>query len=139
MGDSKDLARKSLEMWAAGAIIDSSIFAPTYRNHQEPSAAGDVGSVDLSGWVTMVEANHRAFPDLRVEVLLQIAEGERVATHWRFTGTQNGPYLGTPATGRAVSWTGVQIDRIADGKIAESWVVWDFVTQLRDLHLDLPA
>lgn len=30
-----------------------------------------------------------------------------------------------PATGRRASWTGIVIDRVANGKIAESWVNWD--------------
>ena len=36
-----------------------------------------------------------------------------------------GTYLGRPPTGRRATWTGVQIDRFANGKIIESWVDWD--------------
>ncbi len=66
-----------------------------------------------------------AFPDTRVDILLQLAEGDLVATHWRFSGTQTGAYESHPQSGMQASWTGVQIDRIEGGKIVESWVSWD--------------
>ncbi|MEW2919178.1 ester cyclase [Ruegeria sp. ANG10] len=131
----KNLSRQAVEMWAAGSTINRSIFADSYQNHQAPLATGGTGSVDLATWADIVEANHKAFPDLKVEIYGQIAEGDRVSTHWRFFGTQKEPYLGVPASDRPVNWTGVQIDRIADGKIAESWVVWDFFTQRQELEL----
>jgi predicted ester cyclase len=89
----------------------------------------------LADWVALVKANHRAFPDLQVEFLMQIAEADRVATHWRFTATQGGSYEGLAPTGKHVSWTGVQIDRIEGDRIAESWVVWDKFTQFEALGL----
>ncbi|WP_170403990.1 ester cyclase [Ruegeria arenilitoris] len=131
----KDLSRQAVEMWAAESTIDESIFAEGYQNHQAPLATGGTGSVDLATWASIVADNHKAFPDLKVEIFSQIAEGDRVSTHWRFYGTQKGSYLGVPASDRPVNWTGVQIDRIADGKIAESWVVWDFFTQRQELEL----
>ncbi|MTI02622.1 ester cyclase [Roseibium sp. RKSG952] len=133
----KNLSRQVLEMWAADSTIDESIFADGYQNHQAPLATGGTGSIDLTTWVSIVEENHKAFPDLKVEILGQTAEGDRVSTHWRFYGTQNGTYLGLPATGRSVDWTGIQIDRFANGQIAESWVVWDFFTQRQQLGLEI--
>lgn len=49
--------------------------------------------------------------------------------------SHGGPYEGLPATGRTVSWTGVQIDRFETGRIAESWVEWDKYTQFSALGL----
>ncbi|WP_170326955.1 ester cyclase [Ruegeria arenilitoris] len=129
----KDLSRQAVEMWAAESTIDESIFAAGYQNHQAPLATGGTGSVDLSTWASIVAENHKAFPDLKVEIFGQVAEGDRVSTHWRFYGTQKGAYLGKPASGKQVDWTGVQIDRIANGKIAESWVVWDYFTLRHEL------
>jgi len=132
----KNLSRQVLEMWAADSTIDESIFADGYQNHHAPLATGGTGSIDLTTWVSIVEENHKAFPDLKVDILGQTAEGDRVSTRWRFYGTQNGTYLGLPATGRSVDWTGIQIDRFANGQIAESWVVWDFFTQRQQLGLE---
>ncbi|MEX0308525.1 MAG: ester cyclase [Ruegeria sp.] len=131
----KNLSRQAVEMWAADVTIDESIFAEGYQNHQAPLATGGTGSVDLTTWADIVGENHKAFPDLKVEIFGQVAEGDRVSTHWRFYGTQKGTYLGNPPSNRPVNWTGVQIDRIADGKIAESWVVWDYFTMRQELGL----
>ncbi|MEM8843156.1 MAG: ester cyclase [Pseudomonadota bacterium] len=129
----KDLSKQAVGMWAADAPMDLSIFDPGYQNHQAPLATGGSGTIDLETWARIVRDNHAAFPDLRVEILMQIAEDDRVATYWRFSGTQRGAYLGQPATDRRAAWTGVQIDRFMGGKIAESWVVWDFYSLLQEL------
>jgi predicted ester cyclase len=72
-----------------------------------------------------VAENHRAFSDFQVRILMQVAEGDVVATRWQFSATQTGAYLGHPPTGRRATWTSVQIDRFENGRIAESWFDWD--------------
>ncbi|HET8843464.1 MAG TPA: ester cyclase, partial [Ktedonobacteraceae bacterium] len=44
----------------------------------------------------------RAFPDWHFELLDLIAEGDKVVAYMPYTGTQTGPALDIPATGRAV-------------------------------------
>jgi predicted ester cyclase len=122
----KRLSRRSLEMWASnGTDRPDEVFAANYVNHQEPDAKGGVRTVDLAGWKKIVAENRRAFSDFQVRVLMQVAEGDLVATRWQFSATQTGEYLGHPPTGRRATWTGVQIDRFENGRIAESWVDWD--------------
>lgn len=62
-----------------------------------------------------------AFPDLRITVEDQIAEGDKVVTRWRARGTHAGPIQGIPPTGRPVEISGTIIDHLADGKIIECW------------------
>ncbi len=122
----KRLARQSLELWSSessGRAED--VFAPDYLNHQEPAAAGGTKGINLDGWKGIVAECHTAFSDFDVRILTQIAEGDLVATRWEFGATQTGEYLGHPPSGKRATWTGVQIDRFADGKISESWVDWD--------------
>jgi predicted ester cyclase len=57
-----------------------------------------------------------------------------VATQFLSTGTQKGEMMGIPATGRRASWTGIVIDRVANGKIAESWANWDTFGMLQQLR-----
>jgi predicted ester cyclase len=122
----KRLSRRSLEMWASNSTDrPDEVFAANYVNHQEPDAKGGVKTVDLAGWKKIVAENRRAFSDFQVRVLMQVAEGDLVATRWQFSATQTGEYLGHPPTGRRATWTGVQIDRFENGRIAESWVDWD--------------
>ena len=121
----KTLSKQVVGMWAGDATVDQSLFTPDFKNHQEPLAEGGVKALDLSAWVALVEGNHKIFPDLAVTILSQVAEGDQVSTHWRFTGTQEGTYEGLAPTGKTVTWTGVSIHRFVDNKVAEAWVVWD--------------
>lgn len=122
----KALARRALETWTSGnSDSPAEIFAANYVNHQESAAVGGARPLSLDDWREVVAENHRAFSDFRVTILMQIAEGDLIATRWQFTAKHTGDYLGHPPTGRQATWTGVQIDRFADGKIVESWVDWD--------------
>jgi steroid delta-isomerase-like uncharacterized protein len=66
-----------------------------------------------------------AFPDLRVTIDEQVAEGEKVVTRKTFRGTHGGEFLGAPASGRAVAFEVIDILSVRDGKIAEHRVVFD--------------
>jgi predicted ester cyclase len=80
-----------------------------------------------------VEMVRRAFPDLRVEVLDLIAEGDRVAAFLRLSGTNTGAYRRGGATNRQASMRAFFIWRIADGRLVESWGTadrFDFLQQL---------
>lgn len=74
-----------------------------------------------------------AFPDLRFELTDLVAEGDRVARRWVATGTHYGPFQGIAPTGRRVSVTGIAIDRVHDGKLAETWLDFDMFGLLRQL------
>ena len=67
------------------------------------------------------QAMNRAFPDHRVTVDDQIAEGDRVVTRVTFTGTHLGDFNGIAPTGRFLRYSGIAIDRIVDGKVVEMW------------------
>ena len=124
--EQKRLARQSLGMWASGnQVAPEAVFATDYVNHQEPDAEGGVTAKSLAEWKALVAGYHQAFSESQVEITHQLAEGDLVATRWRFTATHSGDYMGLAATGRRVSWTGLELDRVAEGKIAESWVDWD--------------
>ena len=81
----------------------------------------------------------RAFPDARQTISNQIAAGDWVVQEFTFsgshTGTLSSPDGDIPATGRSVTGRGVQIQRIADGRIAEEHVYFDQVEILTQLGL----
>jgi predicted ester cyclase len=59
------------------------------------------------------------YPDLRVSVVQQIAEGEWVATRVLGQGTHEGEWLGMMPTHKLVTISGVNLDRVVDGKIVD--------------------
>lgn len=79
------------------------------------------------------EGYRAAFPDLRLTIEDQIAEGEKVVTRWRGSGTHEGELFGIAATGKQTTVTGITIDRIIDGRIVESWTNWDTLGLLQQL------
>ena len=74
-----------------------------------------------------------AFPDITVAIDELVAEGDRVAVATTFTGTHTGELNGIAPTGRQVSVTGIDIVRIADGKIVEHRGLTDIVGLMRQL------
>ena len=66
-----------------------------------------------------------AFPDLRVVIHDQVAEGDRVVTRKTFHGTHQGDLMGIPATGRSVAFDVIDILRVQNGKITDHWNVVD--------------
>ena len=74
-----------------------------------------------------------ALPDLRVEIEDVISEGNKAVKRWTAVGTQTGSLAGIAPTGKKVSFSGVSSYRIADGKIAESWYVYDLFGLLKQL------
>lgn len=74
-----------------------------------------------------------AFPDGRLTMSDQIAEDDKVAIRWRFTGTHEGPSMGLAPTGKQVDMTGISIVRIIDAKIVEAWEEWDNLGMMQQL------
>ncbi len=50
-----------------------------------------------------------------------VAEGDKVAVRWTWSGKHTGEYMGIAPTGKRVTITGISIIRIAGGKIVEEW------------------
>jgi steroid delta-isomerase-like uncharacterized protein len=75
----------------------------------------------------------RAFPDLQIKIEDQIAEGDKVVTRWTAGGTHKGEFAGIPPTGRRVVMAGIDIDRIANGKLVECWTKSDDLGMLQQL------
>jgi predicted ester cyclase len=129
---SKDL----LELWGDNAPHKSTEYlARNYVNHQMPDAAGSTSTKSLEEWKALVADFHNGFSDVRMEVLLQVAEGDYVCSRWRLTAKHTGPFKDLAATGKATTWTGVHTDRYAGDKLVESWVDWDKSSFLEGLGM----
>ncbi len=78
-----------------------------------------VHKLGLAGAERHVLGVRTVFPDLRVTVDQQICQGDWVATRLTARGTQRGAWLGTAPTGRALELTGINLNRVVDGRIVE--------------------
>jgi steroid delta-isomerase-like uncharacterized protein len=74
-----------------------------------------------------------AFPDIHFTIEDQIAAGDRVVTRWSARATHRGEFQGIPPTGKQVALAGIDIDRIANGKVIECWPIADELSLLQQL------
>ena len=101
-------------------LVDE-LFAPNYILHG-PSLVREVhGREGVEKYVMRFRA---ASPDICFNIEDQVAEGDTVVTRWAARGTHRGDFLGIPPTGKQMMVTGIEFDRIVDGKIDEGWVAY---------------
>lgn len=82
---------------------------------------------------------HKAFPDLQVSIDDQIEEGDKLTGRYTLSGTHQGTFFGIPPTGKKVQWSGIDIYRIANGKVVEHWGYWDSLGLRQQLGASQPT
>ena len=85
------------------------------------------------GTKQVVNLYRSAFPDTNLTVEEQLAEGEKVVTRWTGRGTHQGELMGVPPSGNRVEISGITINRISGGKIAESWSNYDALGMMQQI------
>ncbi len=116
----------AINKWIVGAIYKAvwshqnldflgDHFAADYLGHAETQIEG------VNGMRNRAAALLRALPDGVFWIEDQIAEGDRVVTRWRARGVLIDDFAGISPTNRLVTLTGIDIFRIAHGKIIEGW------------------
>jgi steroid delta-isomerase-like uncharacterized protein len=94
-----------------------------------------VGELRGEAYRQFVKSVIDAFPDARMTVKDQLAEGDKVLTRWSLTATHRGEFMGIAPTGKQVSITGMCIDNIVNGKIVEEWEEWDSLGMMQQLGI----
>ncbi len=79
-----------------------------------------------------------AMPDLQFTIEDMVAEGDKVVWRWTVRGTQTGPLMGLPPTGKRATVTGIIISRFANGKWQEDYNNWDTFGMLKQMGV-IPA
>ena len=80
---------------------------------------GERYPIGIQGAIDHVLGVRKVFPDLFLKIENQISEGEWVVTIYSVTGTFTDEWFGMKPTGKPIIFTGVNVDRIRDGKIIE--------------------
>lgn len=145
-----DLARRWVEEgWSAGgppagSIVDE-LHHPDFIDHDSGGRAPD-----NAGFRAGIVALLAAFPDLvatACDVVVEpaadggatcagasaAAAGGKVAVRWTAVGTHRGAYLGAEPTGRRVTFKGIEVIGVRDGRIVERWGEWDGLELLGQL------
>ncbi|MDQ3864382.1 MAG: ester cyclase [Actinomycetota bacterium] len=94
-------------------------------------------SGEIRGADTMkgeIEYFRQAVPDLTYTVEDQLAEGDKVVTRWKASGTHQGEFFGVPGSGKRIEMTGINIDRFDEsGRVVEEWPEYDLLGAMRQM------
>jgi PhnB protein len=90
------------------------LLSPTFVDHGNPPK-------DVEALKMFLKDLAHAFPDILLEVQELIVEGDAAAARVQVSGTHSGPFAGSPASGKHVVWTGVDVFKFDGDKIAERW------------------
>jgi predicted ester cyclase len=104
-------------------------FAANFINHPELPGMPQ-GSEGIKATVRMFAS---AFWCVEQVINDQMAEGDKVVTHWSTTFTHNGEFMGILATGKRIKATGITIYRFKDGKAAEGWTEYNSLEVMQQL------
>jgi predicted ester cyclase len=127
----KNLVRQFYsEMFRDLAVAEECI-GSTYIDHNDEQAGR--GPEVLRAHVA---ALRRTFPDFSMKIEDMIAEGDRVVTRVTGRGTHTGTWMQVEPTGSVVELKGINIDRVAGGRIVEHWGEADTVGMLVQMRVD---
>jgi predicted ester cyclase len=115
--ENKLLIRRFIEEIINTGNVDAieNFIAPDYTEVHD----GEKHAIGIQGAKEHIRGVRQTYPDLTLTVEQQIAEGEWVATCITARGTHTGSWLGMKPTGKAVAFTGVNINKVVDGRIVE--------------------
>jgi len=131
----KGLVRRVIEeIWNKGNLaLVNELHAPNVVAHNP----GNLEVKGPEGEKQLVAMYRTAFPDLRITIEDQIAEGDKVVTRWKSRGTHRGELIvgerSFPPTGKQAVISGISISRIVGGKLVETWADWDRMSLMQQL------
>jgi steroid delta-isomerase-like uncharacterized protein len=129
----KALARRAFEeVWNQGKLTVIDELTAASATYSDPNVPGGKFT-GPEGVKQFVQIYRGAFPDVRITINDQIAEGDKVVTRWTATGTHKGQLMGIAPTNKHATVTGVNIDRYQDGKVVEAWASYDMLGMLQQL------
>jgi predicted ester cyclase len=114
----------------------AALFAEDYQQHQTSAAAPPppAGMSAKQATVAYFAARLAALPDLVVTADPVVADAERVAANFTYSGTHRAAYFGVAPTGRRITFTSCDIFAARDGLIAAHWGAADIAGLLRQLQ-----
>lgn len=123
--ENKAISRKFWDYFEKGERdkIENELWANNYKLHftgKEPLNIEESKE-------TIMKMFNTGFPDLKITVEIQVAEGDLVVDRFTAQGTHKGEFRGVAPTNKKITFTGIVINRFVDGKIAERWTEVDLM------------
>lgn len=130
--ENKALAYKWVQAWNTDTNLDiiEDVFAPNWR-HRNPLPGGTEG---IEGAKQLVRFFRNSFSDIHLTIDLLMAEGDLVMLRWIADATHTGQFYDIPPSGRRVSFSGMTVHRVAEGKFVETANEIDFLGLLQQVQ-----
>jgi predicted ester cyclase len=138
--EARALLENALKAYNEGNLtLIEKVWAPEYVLHDPSFPEGLVG---LDGLRKGMAEESKTFPDKNLKFEGIFVKGDKIAAFFTFTGTHSGPFAlpgggELPATGKKLSYSGVYIGRVANGKLAEDWFFYNPLDMLLPLGFTL--
>jgi predicted ester cyclase len=130
----KAVSRRWIEVFnERDDAAEADVRGPDYVAHAPASL--ESAPLDSEAWTRFLSGFVEGFPDLRLTVEDAVGEGDLVAQRVHFAGTHTGEFQGLPPTHRKVEFSGLELNRFVDGRVAEHWFQLDALTLLQQLGL----
>jgi steroid delta-isomerase-like uncharacterized protein len=131
----KELMRKLVEEWNKGSNeYYMQLMASDYAFY---TPSGNPNSMSREEAAANLEAFWKGFPDLTFSIEEMIAKGDRLTTRWIGRGTHEGEFMGIPATGKKIEFSGLVISHIQNGKLIEDREDADILGLMQQLGMEL--
>lgn len=117
---------------APGAI--DGLTTPDFVLHQLVAEADH----DREGFTAFQRELHDAMPDFSLEIEDLVVEDDTAIAHVTMSGTPEKPMQALQPTGKSFAVNAFHKYRLADGRIAEVWVMGDALSTLNQLGLFPP-
>ena len=126
----KEMVRRLVvEPWEGNLDVIDELVASNYVGH-DPAQPDMQGPKGIKDFITGYRAG---YPDGKITIDEQLAQGDLVATRWTGRGTHQGELMGIPPTGKQVTVSGITISHVKNGKVVEEWTNWDTLGMLQQL------
>jgi steroid delta-isomerase-like uncharacterized protein len=120
----KNLARRWISLWCVPT--DWELFDRLHADDfEDGSPAGRETS--KNAFAAGLDEFLAAFPDLKTKVEDVVVDeaAQKIAIRWSATGTSQKKFLGVGPTGKSMSFRGIEILEVHDGRIRRRWGEWD--------------
>jgi predicted ester cyclase len=105
------------------------VHSPDWIDHSSPE-----GMNDLAYMKSFFELFTNCFPDMTMEISHSFSDGDDIAYYYSIRGTQEKDFMGVPARGQKVDFTGMMMLRMRDGKCVEARGVTDTMLMFNQLR-----
>ncbi|MFW5748125.1 MAG: ester cyclase [Chloroflexota bacterium] len=115
----------------------SSLLAPDFVTYDLNSGEGR----DRDWEINNCRVWHDAFSDSEIEIQQMVMDGDvfggQIAVRWLLTATHSADFMGVPASGKTVRIPGMEVNRVENGLIVETWRLSDTFTLLIQLDVKI--